>query len=118
MAYYDSEEIYDLEQEIVKLKQENANLRKQIKDKEARIMELDRVERETQGIQDNYLLSFCFMDYMGQQGIGSVTAYFDHKPTVNDINRFANQIMSERNFKTTCVLTMSELGVGKKEESK
>ena len=50
MAYYDSEEIYDLEQEIMKLKQENANLRKQIKDKEARIMELDRVEREKQGI--------------------------------------------------------------------
>ena len=118
MAYYDSEEIYDLEQEIVKLKQENAKLREQIKDKEARIMELDRVERETQGIQDNYLLSFSYMDYMGQQGIGSVTAYFDHKPTVNDINRFANQIMSERNFKTICVLTMSELGVEKKEESK
>ena len=50
MAYYDSEEIYDLEQEIVKLKQENAKLRKQVKDKEARIMELDRVEREKQGI--------------------------------------------------------------------
>ena len=50
MAYYDSEEIYDLEQEIMKLKQENAKLREQIKDKEARIMELDRVERETQGI--------------------------------------------------------------------
>ena len=118
MAYYDSEEIYDLEQEIMKLKQENAKLRKQVKDKEARIMELDRVERITQGIQDNYLFSFFYMDYMGQQGIGSVTAYFDHKPTVNDINRIVNQIMSEHNFKTTRVLTMSELGVGKKEESK
>ena len=102
----------------MKLKQENANLRKQIKDKEGRIMELDRVERETQGIQDNYLLSFCCMDYKGQQGFGSVTAYFDHNPTVNDINRFANQIMSERNFKNVYVLTMSELGVEKKEENK
>ena len=118
MAYYDSEEIYDLEQEIVKLKQENAKLRKQVKDKEARIMELDSVEREMQGIQDNYLFSFAYMDYMGQQGIGNVTTYFDHKPTVNDINRIANQIMSEHNFKTTRVLTMSELGVEKKEESK
>ena len=118
MSYYDSEEIYDLEQEIVKLKQENAKLRKQVKDKEARIMELDRVERITQGIQDNYLFSFFYMDYMGQQGIGNVTTYFDHKPTLNDINRMVNQIMSERNFKTAYVLTMSELGVGKKEESK
>lgn len=118
MSYYDSEEIYDLEQEIKKLKLDNDKLREQLKDKEARIMELDRVERITRGIQDNYLLSFSYMDYMGQQGIGSVTAYFDHKPTVNDINRFANQIMSERNFKTTRVLTMSELGVGKKEENK
>ena len=118
MAYYDSEELYDLEQEIIKLKQENVELHKQIKDKEARIMELDRVERITQGIQDNYLFSFSYMDYMGQQGIGNVTTYFDHKPTVNDINRIANQIMSEHNFKTTRVLTMSELGVGKKEENK
>ena len=46
MAYYDSEEIYDLEQEIMKLKQENANLRKQIKDKEARIMELGVEKKE------------------------------------------------------------------------
>ena len=118
MTYYDSEEIYDLEQEIMKLKQENANLRKQIKDKEARIMELERVERETQGIQDNYLFSFCYMNFMGEQGVGNFTAYFDHKPTVNDINRMVNQIMSERNFKTAYVLTMSELGVEKKEESK
>lgn len=118
MSYYASEEIYDLEQEIKKLKKENAELRKQVKDKEARIMELDRVERITQGIQDNYLFSFSYMDYMGQQGIGTVTRYFDHKPTVNDINRIANQIMSGHNFKTTRVLTMSELGVGKKEESK
>ena len=118
MAYYDSEVIYDLEQEIMKLKQENANLRKQIKDKEPRIMELDRVERITQGIQDNYLFSFCYMNFMGQQGVGNFTAYFDHKPTVNDINRMVNQIMSERNFKTAYVLTMSELGVEKKEESK
>lgn len=118
MSYYDSEEIYDLEQEIKKLKLDNDKLREQLKEKETHIKELERVERETQGIQDNYLLSFSYMDYMGQQGIGSVTAYFDHQPTVNDINRFANQIMSERNFKTIRVLTMSELGVEKKEENK
>lgn len=53
-----------------------------------------------------------------RRAIGSVATYFDHKPTVNDINRIANQIMSEHNFKTTRVLTMSELGVEKKEESK
>lgn len=53
-----------------------------------------------------------------RRAIGSVTTYFGHKPTVNDINRFANQIMSERNFKTAYVLTISELGVEKKEESK
>lgn len=118
MSYYDSEEIYDLEQEIKKLKLDNDKLRKQLKDKEARIMELDRVEREKQGIQDNYLFSFCYMGCMGEQGVGNFTAYFDHKPTVNDINRMVNQIMSERNFKTAYVLTMSELGVEKKEENK
>lgn len=58
------------------------------------------------------------MNFMGQQGVGNFTAYFDHKPTVNDINRMVNQIMSERNFKTAYVLSISELGVEKKEESK
>ena len=46
MSHYYSEEIYDLEQEIMKLKQENANLRKQLKDKEARIIELEQVKSE------------------------------------------------------------------------
>lgn len=118
MAYYDSEEIYDLEQEIMKLKRENAELRNQLKDKEARILELDRVERITQGIQDNYLFSFCYMDCRGEQGIGSATTHFDHKPTVNDIKRMANQIMTEHNFKNAYVLSMSELGIEKKEENK
>lgn len=118
MSYYDSEEIYDLEQEIKKLKLVNDKLRKQLKEKETRVKELERVEREKQGIQDNYLFSFCYMNFMGQQGVGNFTAYFDHKPTVNDINRMVNQIMSERNFKNVYVLTMSELGVEKKEENK
>lgn len=118
MSYYDSEEIYDLEQEIKKLKLVNDKLRKQLKEKETRVKELERVEREKQGIQDNYLFSFCYMNFMGQQGVGNLTAYFDHKPTVNDINRMVNQIMSERNFKTAYVLSISELGVEKKEENK
>lgn len=46
MAYYDSEEIYDLEQEIKKLKLDNDILRKQLKDKESRIMELGVEKKE------------------------------------------------------------------------
>ena len=37
MSYYDSEEIYDLEQEIKKLKLDNDKLRKQLKEKETRV---------------------------------------------------------------------------------
>ena len=46
MSNYYSEEIYDLEMEIIKLKRENDELRKQMKEKEARIIELEQVKSE------------------------------------------------------------------------
>lgn len=46
MSHYYSEEIYDLEMEIIKLKRENDELRKQLKEKEARIIELEQIKSE------------------------------------------------------------------------
>ena len=46
ISHYYSEEIYDLEMEIIKLKRENDELRKQLKEKEARIIELEQVKSE------------------------------------------------------------------------
>ena len=46
MSHYYSEEIYDLEMETIKLKRENDELRKQLKEKEARIIELEQVKSE------------------------------------------------------------------------
>ena len=46
MIHYCSVGIYDLEMEIIKLKRENDELRKQLKEKEARIIELEQVKSE------------------------------------------------------------------------
>lgn len=54
MSYYYSEEIYELEQEIMKLKQENAELRKQLKEKEVRNVELNQVKSEAK-----YKITIC-----------------------------------------------------------
>ena len=60
MSHYYSEEIYDLEMEIIKLKRENDELRKQLKEKEARIIELEQVKSEAKWMQDNYLFALFF----------------------------------------------------------
>ena len=60
MSHYYSEEIYDLEMEIIKLKRENDELRKQLNEKEARIIELEQVKSKAKWMQDNYLFALSF----------------------------------------------------------
>lgn len=118
MPYYDSEEIYDLEQAIKKLKLDNDKLRKQLKEKETRVKELERAGQQGQENQPNYLISFWGTDSMNRQSIGNVSVHFAYRPTMREINQLTAQLQSEFSFVDVKILTINELGLDNREENK
>lgn len=118
MSYYASEEIYDLEQEIKKLKLDNDKLREQLKEKETRVKELECVGQQGQENQPNYLISFWGTDNMTRQSIGNVSVHFAYRPTMREINQLTEQLQSEFSFADVKILAINELGLDNREENK
>lgn len=104
MPYYDSEEINDLEQECLKLKNENNELRSKLRELEKKAGNAGETE------QENWLCGFSFVR-QGMQLLGSTAFYLDHRPTYAELKEMAKQIETDEKISSVCILTVNELGV-------
>lgn len=104
MSYYGSEEMSDLKQECLKLKNENKELRSKLRKLEKKVGVVVEVKPA------NWLCGFSFVRD-GLQLFGSTAFYLDHRPTLDELKELVKQVEISEKLSSVCILTVNELGV-------